>query len=94
MIEEKTYSREEVQNLIKPLMDQIDFYQRQYHLCQRYIMLPWWKRLNPYKFIKSLWKTEDESGTILYQFLEYYQNNPQEFEFLKDWYDRKSPRKN
>lgn len=91
---EKSYTKEEVKNLIQPLMDQIDFYQRQYQKCQKYIMLPWYKRLNPYKFIRSLWKAEDESGTIIYQFLEYYQKHPEEFEFLKEWYDRKSIRNN
>lgn len=91
---EKSYTKEEVKNLIQPLMDQIDFYQRQYHNCQKYIMLPWYKRLNPYKFIRSLWKAEDESGTIVYQFLKYYQNHPEQFEFLKEWYDRKSIRNN
>lgn len=86
---EKTYSKEEVRQLIDPLYKQIKFYQDQYIKCRRFIVLPWYKQIfNKWSFIKSLWKDDEESDTLIENLRIYSKKNPNEFGLLKEFYDR------
>lgn len=92
---QKTYTREEVHEIIEPLIKQIEFYHDQYSKCRRFIILPWYKTVFlKWSFIKSLWKDEDESDTLIENLYRYRKQNPEMFEFLKSWYDVRSPRNN
>lgn len=92
---ERTYTTKEVQNLIEPLFKQIEFYQNQYHKCEKYILLPWYKKLfTKWEFIRSLMKDEDESETPIEELVRFARKNPEGFQFLKEFYDRKSPKYN
>lgn len=91
----KVYSKHDVQKLVEPLLKQIEFYHEQYLKCRRFIRLPLYKQIfNKWAFIKSLWKDEEESDTIIENLSRYKEQNPEMFEFLKNWYDRKSPKNN
>jgi len=92
---EKTYSKEEVNALIQPLLDQIEFYQGQYIKCRKFIIEPWYKTVfRKWSFIKQLWKDDDESNTLIENLRKFAEQNPKEYQFLKEFYDRKSPRNN
>lgn len=91
----KVYSVQEVQKLLVPLIEQIEFYQNQYIKCHRFIRLPWYKQIfNKWSFIKSLWKDHDESDTLIENLSRYKEQTPEMFEFLKNWYNRKSSKYN
>ena len=49
VISDKVFTKEEVQPLIDPLLDQMEYYQKKYHLAESFIInyhtIPWYKRL-------------------------------------------------
>ena len=92
---EKVYTRHEVQQLIEPLVKQIEFYQIQYLKCRRFIRLPLYKQIfNKWAFIKSLWEDEDTSDTLIENLVKYKEQNPEMFDFLRNWYDKRNPSNN
>lgn len=96
MNEEKVYTKEEVQQLIEPLMKQIEYYQSQYILCRQYIIdEPWYKFIfSKFNFLIQTFKQDDESDTLIENLRLYADKNPTMFEFLKEFYDKKNPKNN
>lgn len=96
MTEKQSWTKEEVAALIRPLMDQIDFYHKLLMECEMEILkvryLPWWKRLFilPYRlesFRRRLSTTKRESKTIIEEWAKFAEENPQMFKIYKEYFD-------
>ena len=68
-MEEKTYTRYEIQELLEPLMKQIEFYTKQNIQLKKYIRQQWIPFGKKSDFLKQVIKEEDESGTIIFNLL-------------------------
>lgn len=68
-MEEKTYTKQEVQEITEPLMKQIEFYNKQNIKLKNYILKHWILFGKKIKFLEETIKEEDESGTIIFNIL-------------------------
>lgn len=92
----ENYTKNEVRNLLNPLMDQIEFDKKQltsYHefLCMVQD-LNWWQRLVRLPFLITEFmfvrlKESRESKTIIEQMANWAEENPRSFEMYKEFFD-------
>lgn len=73
-MKEKTYSKEEVQELLDPLMKQIEFYNQQNIQLKEYILINWIPFGNKSNFLKSIRIGEDNSDTLIFNLLKQWEN--------------------
>lgn len=69
MIEEKTYTKEEVQHLLAQLINQIDFYNQENIQLKKYIRVNWIPFGKKDQFLKDIREQEDQSDTLIFNLL-------------------------
>lgn len=84
---EQTYTKKEVQDLIEPLMQQIEYLQSQYLKCKSWISGPWNQRLfENRKFLNELLSSDDNSQTLIFDLANWIMSNPKLYLIFKSQY--------
>ncbi len=71
-MQEKTYTKQEVQELLEPLMKQIEFYNKQNIQLKTYIREHWIPFGKKSEFLTQVIKEEDESDTIIFNIVKHW----------------------
>ena len=90
------------QDLIRLVLNQIDFYQKKYHAAKRELqdicLMHWYKRIfisrRIDKFLKESLFNNRESETLIENFANFAENDPELFRFYREFYDKKSTKNN
>lgn len=80
MKEKVTWTKDEVQSLVGPLLDQIEFLLEQNRKAKDYILKPWYCKPNKYDFIAQTIREENDSNTIIFNLV---QLSSDEFDKIK-----------
>lgn len=73
-MEKETYTKEEVRQLIEPLMKQIEFYNRENIQLKTYIRENWIPFGNKSGFLEKIKESEDNSDTLIFNLLNQKRN--------------------
>lgn len=71
-MEEKTYTKQEVKELIEPLMKQIEFFSGENIKLKRYILNEWIPFGKKGKFLEEIIAEEDNSNTLIFNIIKAY----------------------